>query len=368
MRIVQLANFRTPTSGGLRVVMDRLAEGYRSRGHRVVQIVPGRTDGHEITAWGRRTSVASPMIPGAGGYRMIMRLRHVERLVRAFEADVVEVSDRATLAHLAARWRDTGTRVVLVAHERLDHILGAGAFGSILDAGVVRRASDNWNPRCWQGSDAVVVPSRFAADEWHRVGIVPRVVPWGVDLEVFRPRHERDHDTKTLRLSWVGRLSAEKRPGLAIDTLRRLDVLGVSADLTIVGDGPLAGALRDAAVGLPVRFVGHRSDVAEVAALLADSDVSLSTSGVESFGLAALESLACGTPVVTCDGGAVPEVIGAAGHAVPADGASLAAAALVVHRSPTMRAAARARATGFTWERAVDSMLDVMVRDVRRVA
>lgn len=73
MRIVQLANFWTPTSGGLRVVMEQLAHGYAQRGHRVLQIVPGESDGQQITPWGRRTTVAAPAIPGTG-YRMVTRL------------------------------------------------------------------------------------------------------------------------------------------------------------------------------------------------------------------------------------------------------------------------------------------------------
>lgn len=368
MRIIQLANFRTATSGGLRVVMDRLAEGYRSRGHRVLQIVPGHTDGHEITGWGRRTTVASPLVPGAGGYRVILRLRHVERLIRAFDADVVEVSDRATLAHLATRRDDTDHRVVLVAHERLDQILGAGAFGAVLDRRVVRRASDRWNPRCWAGVDRVVVPSRFAADEWHRVGIVPNVVPWGVDLDTFRPGDARRRDTDTVRLSWVGRLTAEKRPDLAIDALRHLCGLEVAAELTLVGDGPLRDALMRRAGGLPVRFVGHCSDLREVASYLRASDVSLATSGIESFGLAALEALACGTPVVTCDGGAVPDVVGDAGRVVPADAASIAAAALVLAGSTGIRRASRTRAEAFPWSHAVDAMLEILDRPARAAA
>lgn len=363
MRIVQLANFWTPSSGGLRVVMDRLASGYASRGHRVLQIVPGECDGQHLTAWGRRTSVASPVIPASGGYRMIVRLRHTERLVEAFGADVIEVSDRATLAHLAGRWTGRDVRVVLVAHERLDHILSTGSYGGALDSTIVRRLSDGWNPRCWRAVDEVVTPSRFAADEWHRIGIKPRTVPWGVDIEEFSPRppSESIGPKGMLRLAWVGRLSAEKRPDLALDALRVLVEIGVSAQLTVVGDGPLFDSLREGSAGLPVDMRGHVSDPAAVASILRASNVSLSTSGIESFGLAVLESMACGTPVVVCDGGAAGEVAGGGGCVVPRNPAAIAAGALALWKDAEIRHAARARAEQFTWDRAVDSMLDVLL-------
>lgn len=356
MRIVQLANFWTPTSGGLRTVIDRLAVGYAERGHDVLQIVPGDRDQRQRTDWGHRFTVASPLLPAGGGYRVIVRLRHVERLVAGHGAEVVEVSDRATLAHLAKRWRGHPTRTVLVAHERLDHILPAGAYGAV--ERVVRPITDRWNPRCWRSVDEIVAPSRFAADEWHRVGIVPTVVPWGVDLEVFRPDTD-ERPESSLHLCWVGRLAPEKRPGLAIETLGALIADGVPAELTIVGDGPLRHELELAARGLPVHFAGHVPDPRGVAALLARSSVTLSTSGIETFGLSVLESLACGTPVVAVEGGAAGEVAGSAGRTAAADGMALAHAVRTMRERPIDTVEARRRAECFAWDRSVDAMLAV---------
>lgn len=363
MRIVQLANFWTPTSGGLRTVVDRLAAGYAERGHRVLQVVPGERDEHRPTEWGRRVTVSSPLLPGGGGYRVIVRLRHVQRLIAGHAADVVEVSDRATLAHLATRLRGRAPRTVLVAHERLDHIVPAGAYRAA--ERVVRPVADRWNPRCWRGVDEIVAPSRFAADEWHRVGIVPTVVPWGVDLDVFRP----GPGARAIggpHLCWVGRLAPEKRPGLAIDALASLVADGVPAELTIVGDGPLRHELEVAARGLPVRFAGHVPDPRVVARHLGRSTVTLSTSGIETFGLSVLESLACGTPVVAVEGGAAAEVAGAGGRICAPDAGAVAAAVQTLIESPIAVQTARRRAEHFTWDRAVDAML--AVHDPARMA
>ena len=66
----------------------------------------------------------------------------------------------------------------------------------------------------------------------------------------------------------AGRLSAEKRPDLAIETLRALRAEGVDGELTVVGDGAMRPALARLARDLPVRFVGHLRDRAAVAAAL----------------------------------------------------------------------------------------------------
>jgi alpha-1,6-mannosyltransferase len=111
------------------------------------------------------------------------------------------------------------------------------------------------------------------------------------------------------------------------------------------------------AAGLPVRFVGFVHDRRALAALLASADVVLSPGPVETFGLAALEALSCGTPVVVDAGSALPEVIGTAGVAVTDE--AFAGGVLEVLSWPVAqrRQAARRRAEEFGWPNAVDGFL-----------
>jgi glycosyltransferase involved in cell wall biosynthesis len=109
----------------------------------------------------------------------------------------------------------------------------------------------------------------------------------------------------------LGRLSREKAPGLAIATVRELHRRDMPVRLDMVRDGPLAGALRSTAANerLPVELHGHLPDRAAVARVLATADAALATCPVGSFGLAALEALACGVPVVAADRGAAHELL-----------------------------------------------------------
>jgi alpha-1,6-mannosyltransferase len=89
----------------------------------------------------------------------------------------------------------------------------------------------------------------------------------------------------------------------------------------------------------------------------------LATCPVESFGLAALEALACGTPVVSVEGGAVSELLArGAGAAVPATGAGLADGVQEVLARPVgaRRAAARGRALEHPWQATIEGMLTVL--------
>jgi alpha-1,6-mannosyltransferase len=109
-----------------------------------------------------------------------------------------------------------------------------------------------------------------------------------------------------------------------------------------------------------VRFVGHIADRESLAALLATADVVIAPGPVETFGLAPLEALACGTPVVVSAQSALPEVIGAAGVAVAGDDPATwadALADLASRPDPGRRRAARARAEQYPWSAAVDGFL-----------
>ena len=69
MKIVQVANFVTSSSGGLRTTLNHLAEEYAEQGHEVVQVLPGPEDAQLETPWGRQVVLHAPLVPGLG-YRL----------------------------------------------------------------------------------------------------------------------------------------------------------------------------------------------------------------------------------------------------------------------------------------------------------
>jgi alpha-1,6-mannosyltransferase len=364
VRIVQLANLYSPVSGGLRTAVDALGRGYAAAGHERVLVVPGRAFSRRAGPAGTLVTVPGPSV--APGYRLVLDPRPVLRVLERLRPDVIEVSDKATLT-LAARWaRRRGVRSVLLSHERLDAIL-APRLPAWLP---LEPAVDLWNRRLVRFFDAVVVTSRFGAAEFERIGAgAVRLVPLGVDLATFRPPPGRPVPPtaaadRPVRLVQLSRLSAEKRPGLALAAVRALRRRNVPVRLDMVGDGPLRPGLERVArhEDLPVVFHGHVATRAGVARLLGAADVALATCPVESFGLAVLEALACGTPVVAVDGGAAGELLcPGAGVTARPTGEGLAAGVTEVLARPgtERRAAARARAERYPWSAAVAAMLSV---------
>ncbi len=366
MRIAQLANFYGPRSGGLRTALHHLGAGYVAEGHEVVLAVPGPRRSDETMPSGvRRIMLPAAKIPYTGGYRAVDPCR-VRALLDGLHPDRIEVSDRLTLRGMG-RWAAArGVPSVVISHERLDRLL----HQFLLPGPAARRVADWANRQMAASYDTVVCTTRFAREEFDRIGSRNVVqVPLGVDLARFAPWH-RDAALRVqlargaeAMLVHCGRLSPEKHVERSVDTLAELHESGQRVRLVIAGDGPSRAALQRRAAGLPVTFLGFVPGRGDVAALLATSDVSLAPGPHETFGLAALEALASGTPVVVSRSSALCEIVRPSCGAAVADHAPAFASAvsrLLAAPEQPRRAAARARAEDFPWPTAVTGMLGAL--------
>jgi teichuronic acid biosynthesis glycosyltransferase TuaC len=209
-------------------------------------------------------------------------------------------------------------------------------------------------------ADRLVAVSSHMAERAARVAVPVHdvaVVPNGVDLGLFQPA-PRAHAVQELGLGdapivlYVGNLLAQKG---VLDLLQAFALLAAAhqeVQLVYVGAGPLAAdiAARAVRAGLSerVHVVGPRPR-AEIPLWIASSTVCALPSHSESFGIVALEAMACARPVVASAVGGLPELVrdGETGRLVPAHSPSILSAALgdlLSDPDGAMRLASAARA------------------------
>lgn len=176
--------------------------------------------------------------------------------------------------------------------------------------------------RTLAGSDATVVLSEFMRERVaaaHPDTPPITVIPGGADTERFAPNAaansaDASADTHRTQFLTVRRLTPRMGLETLIDAFATLVESGADAGLTIGGDGPLRESLevRAAEHGIAERvtFAGYvPEDCLPETYARADVFV-LPTLAYEGFGLATVEGLAAGTPVIGTTAGATPEILG----------------------------------------------------------
>ncbi|MGE0142436.1 MAG: N-acetyl-alpha-D-glucosaminyl L-malate synthase BshA [Planctomycetota bacterium] len=216
-------------------------------------------------------------------------------------------------------------------------------------------------------SNAVTAVSQFLADETviafgSRRAI--EVVPNFVDVDLFAPSGGQRFAGRDGGERWIVHASNFRPIKRVGDTVRAFAKIAAKlpARLLLAGDGPdrdhaLAVAV-DLGIADRVESLGVKNQV-ELARLLADADLFLSSSESESFGLSMLEAMSCGVPCVSTRVGGVAEVFGDTGRLVPlGDSDAMARAGIELLADPVRHAAAShaARDRAVTAFRAEDVM------------
>ncbi|MEU5225997.1 glycosyltransferase [Streptomyces toyocaensis] len=245
---------------------------------------------------------------GMGGNRDLTALPRLVRLIRSGGYDLVHTHLYRACVYGRPAARIAGVRAVVAT----EHSLGDSQMeGRRLTAGV--RALYLASERL---GSATVAVSPTVADRLKRWGVpAPRieVVPNGIDVDRFRFDPERRERTRrrlglpqgAFVVGGVGRLA----PGKRFDVLvRALALLPEDHWLLLVGGGPEEHVLRrtagEAGVSGRVLFTGERPGVPDgspgpdLPSLTAAMDLFASPSADEAFGLAAVEALASGLPVL----------------------------------------------------------------------
>ncbi len=297
------------TYGGSGVVASELGKLLAKRGHQVHFVTVGRPfrlDNyrhnifiHEVAAFHHPLFEVPPYF--------LTQVNKTVEVLRCYQLDVLHAHyavPHSLGAHLARQIFGKQIPVITTLHGTDTSLVGAHQeFYEITRYGL-------------EASDMVTVVSSFLAEQTRKTFHYAKELPVlynFVDTAVFTPEAAADRNLITpgdeALLVHISNFRSLKRVLDVIEVFHRVRQQR-PARLVMIGDGPDMPAAQKLAqclgVSKDILFLGQQDTVAPI---LAAADVMLFPSCCESFGLAALEALSCGVPVVATRTGGVQEVI-----------------------------------------------------------
>lgn len=372
LRVALFTNNYAPFRSGVGTSVDTLRSGLAMLGHEAWVFAPAAMQPVADPPWVfRYPSIPVPTYPG---FALVVPFsRRLYRTACALTPDIVHAQQPFLLGPTARRFaRRHGCPLVFTYHTRYEQYAHHVGLPSCLTAGLAVELAYRF-----AGSAALVVaPSQRVAGMLReaRVAAPVAVVPTGVPLDVFAPR---DRGAARQQLGWtpnaprclyVGRLDREKRVDRVLDAFASISAAVADAQLSLVGDGVHAAALRRHAAASPaadhIHFHGGVSHD-ELPVYYSAADLFLFASESETQGLVVAEAHACGLPAVAVRASGVDEVVrdGETGVLTGPDPRALAAAAVeLLHdraRRQAMAGAARVVAERcFSGVRQVEAMVE----------
>ncbi|OPL18142.1 MAG: hypothetical protein AVO35_06460 [Candidatus Aegiribacteria sp. MLS_C] len=320
MRILDLNSSYSPSGGGIRVYHERKLEYFATGSdHESALAVPCREDGLLSPGPPRIYGLKSvPLLDS--GYRMVVGSGGISSILQDYRPDIVEVGSPYLMPRLARiALGNSGIPVVGFYHTDFpDSYVGpyAEKFLPAPLASLLHRLSREHVRRTYSGMTAVFAASGCMLAKLRELGVRNLFhTPLGVDTEVFSPGAASTEFRKEMGVPqggslvlYLARLHWEK----GLDML--LEAYPLFRDparlkLVIGGQGPHSHLVD--------RFIRRYPEVArlpflrgreEVARVMASSDVFLALGSYETFGLAGLEAISCGTVPVFPDRGGSAEM------------------------------------------------------------
>ena len=360
-------------NGGVEKRIHELAIRLVRRGHEVhlygMHFWEGEATFEKEGIWYHGVSPAQPFYT-KGRRSMLQPLSFAYNLgkeLRCREHDLIDCQNFPYIPSFAARWAARKTPLIITWHE----IWGEYWYQYLGSIGIIGKFLEK---KTLTLADRMIAVSPMTAHALREQGAPGEIacIPNGIDIQAI---DAIEPSGKRSDIIFAGRLIKEKHPDLILRAMVILKEERADLQAVFIGDGPERERLlkETKRLGLEenVSFTGFLPSWEAVIGMMKSSSVFVLPSTREGFGIAALEAMACGLPVITINHpqNAVNDLIrggcGISCRLDPGDCADAIQTALV--NAHTMGTAGRESAGTYDWEEIVDMIEEIYQKTIEEV-
>jgi alpha-1,6-mannosyltransferase len=309
------------TNGGIETYIEKKSEFF-SRQPNIEQIIimPGKKNDVQKKGGLTLYTVCSKKMKQVDIFEMKRNKEKILDILKKESPDIIEVSQVYVLPEIAFAYaKINNIPVVNFYHTHLPYWveLTVPEFVGRKAICILQYIAMKKYRRIYNKFDSILVASNVLEEFLINQKVSnTRLVPFGVDLNMFNQnkkdknfKREFNIDNDELILVYHGRFHKDKNIDVLIDSLEHLPK-DLKIRLLLIGDQPQYSEIHKKINGNEkIILYPYTRNQNLLSRMLASSDIYVSASPFESFGLSLIEAQACGLPVVAMRGGGIPEVV-----------------------------------------------------------
>jgi len=321
MRIAFFSDTFYPQINGVVTSITNSSKFLASEGHEMILFVPKSKACIKIAKNVQIEQIHSVGLPTYKDYRIAMpQTIKCLRKIHQFKPDIIHIHSPFPIGMLGVMCSKTfGIPLIGTYHTLFPEFLKYLPIPLLRENRLAKGMTWRYTNFVYNKCEIITTPSNAMKKELitHGIRRPIRVISNGVNMAAFHKLASNKARKKTFNLKnryllHFGRLSYEKNIEIVLKSFRLLLQKYPNYDLVIAGKGPCLANLKKEAKSLGihknVRFTGFVSDD-RLIELISRADAFATASTIETQGLATLEAMACGLPVIGVDSRATPELI-----------------------------------------------------------
>jgi glycosyltransferase involved in cell wall biosynthesis len=314
MKVLDITHFYSSRGGGIKTYINNKMN-YFSKCEDIhhTLLIPAEEDSCYYKEKTKVITLKSPQLLFSKNYRLIINPIKLAKVIEEENPDVVEIGSPFLIPSVVNYLKEkSGFKVVGFFHSDLEKV----STNLLKGKNIIRPIIKKYVYKTYSSMDLVIAPSNYIKNYLRSINIQNvEVVYHGIDLDVFT----NTHVDKSLRLHYaiekdkvvliyVGRFSPDKNFSHLLKIFKTLNFIKPKKfHFLLVGDGPLKEEVYDQ-LESDFTVVDYIEDREEIAKLYKISDIFVTASKSDTFGISLIEAQACGLPVVAYKENSFPEI------------------------------------------------------------